>query len=151
MVKLLSLSNKIWSAPSWLLWFIMKGMRKLYGAFCLTVAVVACVKGVSASFAEGYRYMDSAGTLHFVDSPDQIPRRYRAQVFPPTPTPVLDKRAQVELQRAKERAEGQRLQAERAKRREAERRQAELDRQRQREDRELRRREAASAITRAGD
>ena len=53
--------------------------------------------------AQRYRYMDSSGNLHFVDSIGDIPRQYRQQVFPPTPTPVLNARQQNELKRAKER------------------------------------------------
>ncbi len=94
--------------------------------------------------------MDSAGNIRFADSIEQVPRQYRGQIFPPTPTPVLDKRAQQELKRAKEKEENRRIHEEREKRREADKRRAELEKKRQREERELRRREEASSLIRSG-
>jgi hypothetical protein len=47
--------------------------------------------------------MDSSGNIHFVDSWKQVPREFREQIVPPTPTPVLDERAKKDLQRRQER------------------------------------------------
>jgi hypothetical protein len=67
--------------------------------------------------AQRYRYMDSAGNIHFVDSLGDIPRHYREQVIPPTPTPVLSARQRQDLQRAKEKeARDRQRQAENKKR-----------------------------------
>lgn len=50
-----------------------------------------------------FKYMDNSGNIHFVESLNDVPRQYRHQIVPPTPTPVLDARQKKELQRAKER------------------------------------------------
>jgi len=94
------------------------------------------------------RYMDSSGTIHFVDNINQVPRQYRPQIYPPTPTPVLDRKAQAEVRRAQKEEEDRRIRAERDKKREEERRKQELERQRQKEERELRRREEATSLIR---
>lgn len=60
--------------------------------------------------AQRYRYMDSSGNLHFVDSLGEIPRQYRQQVVPATPTPVLTTQQRNELKRAKDREIKQRQQ-----------------------------------------
>lgn len=115
-----------------------------------TLAVVSLGLVAVTSHAERFRYMDSSGNIRFADSLDQVPRQYRQQIYPPTPTPVLDKRAQAELRRAQEREENRRIQAEREKKREAEKRRRDQEIQRQREEKELRRREEASSLIRSG-
>jgi type IV secretory pathway VirB10-like protein len=42
--------------------------------------------------AQSYRYIDEAGNIIFVDSISEIPSRYRYQVIPPTPVPVMDQK-----------------------------------------------------------
>ncbi len=125
-------------------------MRTVRHVVLAAVAIVAVGTLALAGHAERFRYMDSAGNIRFADSIDQVPRQYREQIYPPTPTPVLDKRAQQELMRAKEKEESRRIHAEREKKREAEKRRAELDKQRLREERDLRRREEASSLIRSG-
>jgi hypothetical protein len=71
--------------------------------------------------AQRYRYMDSSGNIHFVDSLGDVPRQYRQQLVAPTPTPVLDQRQRQELQRAKEREYKERLRQAEQKKRELER------------------------------
>ncbi len=71
--------------------------------------------------AQRYRYMDSSGNIHFVDSFGDIPRQYREQLVPPTPTPVLDARQRKELQNRKEREAKDRQRQIDAKKRELER------------------------------
>ena len=39
--------------------------------------------------AQSFRYMDESGNLHWVDSIEQIPPRYRSQVLVPTPYVTL--------------------------------------------------------------
>jgi hypothetical protein len=109
-------------------------------AFLVATVAVCC--------AQGMRYMDSSGTIHFVDSINQVPRQYRAQIYPPTPTPVLDKRAQAQVRRAQKDEDDRRIRAERDKKREEEQRKMEYERQRQKEERELRRREEATSLIR---
>lgn len=41
------------------------------------------------SVAQSFRYMDESGNLHWVDTLDQIPPRYRSQVLLPTPYVTL--------------------------------------------------------------
>lgn len=75
-------------------------MRALSLIFPVVLVVVAVQ---SDAHAQRYRYMDSSGNIHFVESLNDVPRPYRQQIVPPTPTPVLDARQKKELQRAKER------------------------------------------------
>lgn len=65
--------------------------------------VVAFLLAPCDANAQRYRYMDSSGNIHFVDSWKQVPREFREQIVPPTPTPVLDERAKKDLQRRQER------------------------------------------------
>jgi hypothetical protein len=67
------------------------------------VALVWLVALVPDGEAQRFRYMDSSGNIHFVETLNDVPRQYRQQVVQPTPTPVLDARQKKELQRAKER------------------------------------------------
>jgi len=78
--------------------------------------------------AQRYRYMDSSGNLHFVDSLGEIPRQYRQQVVPATPTPVLTTHQRNELKRAKDREIRQRQQQMEKKKREIERIRRSLER-----------------------
>ncbi len=66
---------------------------------------LGCVIVVTCRYAESqqFRYMDNSGNIHFVESINDVPRQYRHQIVPPTPTPVLDARQKKEIQRAKER------------------------------------------------
>jgi Skp family chaperone for outer membrane proteins len=41
--------------------------------------------------AQTYRYIDHAGTIHWVDSLKEVPEQYRYQALPPTPTPNYGK------------------------------------------------------------
>jgi len=47
--------------------------------------------------------MDASGNIRFVESLNDVPRQYRQQIVPPTPTAVLDIRQKKEQQRSKER------------------------------------------------
>ena len=119
----------------------------------ISIGIVWCVLwmlAVSPAGADQLRYMDRSGNIRFADSIDQVPRQYRQQIYPATPTPVLDRKAQAELKRRQQEEANHKMQLEREKKREAERRRAELERERQREERELRRREEASSVTRSG-
>ena len=42
--------------------------------------------------AQSVNYVDESGNIFFVDSIDQVPLKFRAQVVPPTPTPDLKPR-----------------------------------------------------------
>jgi hypothetical protein len=66
-------------------------------------ALVWLVALVPDGEAQRFRYMDASGNIHFVETINDVPRQYRQQIVPPTPTPVLDARQKKELQRAKER------------------------------------------------
>jgi hypothetical protein len=69
----------------------------LYVALACSYVSVPCA-------AQQVRYMDSSGNIHFVDSPNQVPMRYREQVMTPTPVPVLDRKAQMEKRRLEQQA-----------------------------------------------
>jgi type IV secretory pathway VirB10-like protein len=79
--------------------------------------------------AQRYRYMDGSGNIHFVDSLSDVPRQYREQLVPPTPTPVLDARQRRELQQRQERQARDRQRQMEAKKRELERTRQMLQRQ----------------------
>lgn len=132
------------------IWCIIKDMRTIHTTALVAISIVFLGALAVASHAERFRYMDGSGNIRFADSIDQVPRQYRQQIYPPTPTPVLDKRAQTELRRAKEKEENRRIHAEREKKREAEKRRADLEKKRLREERELRRQEEASSLIRSG-
>ena len=117
---------------------------------CSLLALMAAPLVVIASAdAQRFRYIDSSGNIHFVDSLSQVPERYMNQVVPPTPTPVYDRRAIQEKKRQEQAAarelaaQKNREQAE-ARRREAQRRQAEI-----REQHRLRREQGNSSFSRA--
>lgn len=55
----------------------------------ITLIGTLVLGGALTCIAQSYRYMDSSGTIHFVDSVNKVPREYRQQVAPYTPTPVL--------------------------------------------------------------
>jgi hypothetical protein len=92
------------------------------------LAVLGVLWGCSSeSKAQQVRYMDSSGNIHFVDSLSEVPPRYREQVVPPTPTPVLDrkglqakKRAEMQAARERQMQERQRKVEERRRQREQE-------------------------------
>lgn len=77
-------------------------MKKLGTIGSLTLAIVCALAPWSAE-AQRYKYMDSSGNIHFVDSWKQVPREFREQIIPPTPTPALDDKTRRQLQRQKER------------------------------------------------
>ncbi len=117
-------------------------------SLALSLLFLALLSVAGLCFAQGYRYMDGSGTIHFADSISEVPRQYRHQIYPPTPTPVLDKRGQAQARRAQQEELARQERAEREKKREAEQRRLERERQIQREERELRRREQETSISR---
>lgn len=54
------------------------------------------------SVAQRYRYMDSSGNIHFVESLKEVPYQYRQQIVPATPTPVLDEKTLRRMQQKRE-------------------------------------------------
>jgi hypothetical protein len=77
-------------------------MKKLGVMICVVFGCASALAPVDAS-AQRYKYMDNSGNIHFVDSFKQVPREFREQVVPPTPTPVLDEKGRKQLQRYRER------------------------------------------------
>ena len=49
----------------------------------LVVGSLFCLRAMDAN-AE-FRYIDSSGNIHFVDRPEQVPEKYRDQIYKPTP------------------------------------------------------------------
>lgn len=101
---------------------------KRVAAVSLVVITVVVLFAADVS-AQQYRYMDSSGNIHFVDSLGDVPRQYREQLVPPTPTPVLDARQRREIQQRKEREQKDRLRQIEAKKRELERARKALERE----------------------
>jgi len=97
----------------------MIAMKRLYSLSLFLVAA-SCLYSADA-YAQRYRYMDASGNIHFVDSLSEVPRQYREQLVPPTPTPVLDARQRKELQHRKEREAKERQRQIEVKKRELER------------------------------
>jgi hypothetical protein len=98
----------------------------------MVVRVSAILVGVLLStivrdaFGEGFRYIDSSGNIHFVDSLGQVPRQYREQLIPPTPTVALDERTRRKLEREREREAA-------VKQKDAERKKRQLEKERERQ------------------
>jgi len=122
-----------------------KALTALLGSFATATLILCCATLIHAQAR--FRYMDSSGNLHWVDSPSQIPAKYRGQVMTPTPTPVMDKRAQAEAKKAREQAQQEKLRAEHERKKELQRRREQLERQRIREERELRKRDDARNLS----
>lgn len=91
----------------------------------LFAIVVSCCSFQNA-LSDSYRYIDDAGNIFFVDSPSDVPAKYRIQLNPPTPTPSLNKRQAAQYQK-----EVKRLQAQREKERKRREREIEAERRRQ--------------------
>lgn len=108
------------------------------------VALLYLSTGIPAQ-AQQFRYIDSSGNIHFVDSFKQVPAEYRTQIVPPTATPVLDKRALQQKRAAEAKAERDRLAQERRIEQEARRKEYELKRkeEQERKRRELQRRSSS--------
>jgi hypothetical protein len=98
-------------------------------ASLLTAVLVGLL--TTCAEAQRYRYVDQSGNIHFVDSWKQVPREYREQIVPATPTPVLDEKTIRERQRQRDQAARlQRSQIEKEQqRREKERRKLERKRE----------------------
>lgn len=101
---------------------------------------------VEASYSQSLRYMDSSGNLHFADSIQEVPKQYREQIYPPTPTPVLTRQQQVQKRMEEERIQRQRMQRERMKQMELDRRSMQAERAARKQKNELRQDEISSGF-----
>jgi len=61
----------------------------MYRPLLLVCLLTAALLLREYSLAQSFRYMDESGNLHWVDSIEQIPPRYRSQVLLPTPYVTL--------------------------------------------------------------
>jgi hypothetical protein len=113
----------------------------------LFIALALCVSS-DVAHAQQYRYMDEAGNIHFVDSLSQVPTRYREQVAPSTPTPILDKKALMAKKREEQRVAREKAQEERRQKMEERREQAEKRKAAEREKKRLEREQKQSSFTR---
>ena len=121
------------------------------GPLPLIVALVGCCAGgIAVCMAQQIRYMDSSGNLHFVDSVSEVPSRYRQQVVPYTPTPVLDARQQRLKMQQEQAAQRQRERLEREKMREAQRQKMLLLQQQERRRKKHLEEEARSGFKKGG-
>ncbi|MEY4701447.1 MAG: hypothetical protein RL326_1634 [Pseudomonadota bacterium] len=115
---------------------------------CLITASI-CVIGfseVETSHGQSLRYMDSSGNLHFADSIKEVPKQYREQIYPPTPTPVLNRQQQLQKRMEEERIQRQKLQRERMKQMERDRRELNAERAARKKKNELRQDELSSGF-----
>jgi hypothetical protein len=120
---------------------------------CMTRCVVVSVVmggAVSGAMAEQVKYIDEAGNIRFVDRVSEVPKQYREQVVPPTPTVHLDKKAQMELQRRQREAAREKERKELEKKRELQKRQREFEKRQQREAMKLRRQDDSRNVSRLG-
>jgi hypothetical protein len=90
--------------------------------------------------------MDSSGNLHFADSIKEVPKQYREQIYPPTPTPVLNRQQQLQKRMEEERIQRQKLQRERMKQMERDRRELNAERAARKKKNELRQDELSSGF-----
>jgi hypothetical protein len=79
-------------------------MRCNIKVLLLTILLLWCLP---AWADDSVMYLDSAGTIHFVDNISQIPPQYRWQVLPPTPGPPKDVKARKKWELEKEKARRQ--------------------------------------------
>jgi hypothetical protein len=119
-----------------------RGFRLLIGA----LGLLAACSGQAQ--AQQVRYMDSSGNIHFVDSLSEVPARYREQIVPPTPTPVLDRRGMQAKKRAEAQAARDRQMEERRKQNELRRKQREQEFAAMRERKRLQRERNESSFSR---
>ncbi len=90
----------------------------------------------TAAIAEQLRYMDEAGNIRFVNKMNQVPRQYREQIVPPTPTPVLDHRQKMQLKQREQQEQARRQQQERMRQMEEQRRRQQAEQMRLRYERQ---------------
>jgi type IV secretory pathway VirB10-like protein len=105
--------------------------------YFFSVALIClCYTFALSAQAERYRYVDSSGNIHFVNSLKQVPREYMHQIMTPTPRPVYSKREMRRIEAEKRRRQREKEAAERRKERAREqmrrRREMELQKQRKR-------------------
>lgn len=61
------------------------------------------IRGFGVAHAQSYRFVDSSGNIHFVDSIGEVPRQYREQIIPPTPTVAVDAKTAKKLEAQRQR------------------------------------------------
>jgi hypothetical protein len=115
------------------------------GLMSLSVCVVGLGQ-IETSYAQSLRYMDSSGNVRFADSIKEVPKEYREQIYPPTPTPVLTRQQQVQKRMEEERIQRQKLQLERMKQMERDRRAMDAERAARKKKNELRQDEISSGF-----
>jgi hypothetical protein len=116
------------------------------GSFIGASVCVTMLGLMQASLSQSLRYMDSSGNLRFADSIKEVPKQYREQIYPPTPTPVLTRQQQVQKRMEEERIQRQKMQRERMKQMEQDRRSIEAERAARKKKNELRRDELSSGF-----
>ncbi len=124
---------------------VMSILRRIAVLSAVTVSLGVFA---GAANAQQYRYMDEAGNIHFVDSVSQVPPRYREQVAPSTPTPVLDKKALMAKKREEHRIAREKAQEERRRKNEERRLAVEKKKAAEREKKRLEREQKESSFTR---
>jgi hypothetical protein len=90
--------------------------------------------------------MDSSGNLRFADSIKDVPKEYRQQIYPPTPTPVLTRQQQVQKRLDEERIQRQKMQQERMKQMERDRRAMQAEKANRKRQNELKQDEVSSGF-----
>lgn len=121
------------------------------GSLPLVAALVVCFAGgIAVCMAQQIRYMDSSGNLHFVDDLSQVPSRYRQQVAPYTPTPVLDRRQLQMKQQQEQLALRRKQQEERLKKMEAQRLKIQQERAEEQRRKKLQEQESQSGFKKGG-
>jgi type IV secretory pathway VirB10-like protein len=116
----------------------------------LLAALMLTALCCATATAEQLRYMDEAGNIRFVHRMNQVPRQYREQIVPPTPTPVLDHRQKMELKRRQQEEELRRRRQEQARQMDEQRRRQLAERQRLQYERERYERSGYNQIHRGG-
>lgn len=106
----------------------MYHMRAMERIVQISLSLLFLVMGLTVAEAQSYRYIDSSGNIHFVDSLGEVPRQYREQIVPPTPTVAVDAKTakRLEAQRQRELV---------ARQREIERKKREKEREKERQQR----------------
>jgi hypothetical protein len=105
-----------------------------YSVFLLVLVSLVLCSG--AAVADQLRYMDEAGNIRFVNRMKEVPREYREQIVPPTPTPVLDHRQRMDLLRRQQEEAIRRQRQERMRQMEEQQRRQQAEQMRLRYERE---------------
>lgn len=121
------------------------GKWKSIPVMCVGVLLVSVTLSLKSQ-AQSLRYMDSSGNVRFADSIKEVPREYREQIYPATPTPVLTRQQQAQKRMQEERVQREKLRREQMRQMELDRRAYDADKAARKKRNDLRQDELSSGF-----